>query len=310
MTLPICSQRRRQLLIIGCGDIGLRVLRLVHPRWHVLALTSSPARIGELRAAGAAALRGDLDDAATLGRLGGLCDAVLHLAPPSVDGVVDARTRRLVHALARSGRVQRIVYASTSGVYGDCAGARVPETRPIAPASARAQRRADAEATLRWYGRRAGACVSILRVPGIYALDRAGGDPRERVRRATPILQAQDDVYTGHIHADDLARACVAALYRGRPQRVFNVVDDSELRMGEYFDLVADLHGLPRPPRIDRQAAMRQLSPVQLSFMNESRRLANQRLRSELGLRLRYPTVATGLLGTAPAAGGFSGGAA
>lgn len=307
MTFPLRAQRRRHLLIVGCGDIGLRVLRLVHPRWRVLALTSSPARMPELRAAGAVALLGDLDDAATLGRLGALCDAVLHLAPPPAAGPSDARTHRLVRALARGGRVQRIVYVSTSGVYGDCAGARVPETRPIAPASARAERRADAEATLRGYGRRSAACVSILRVPGIYALDRPGGDPRERLRRGTPLLQAQDDVYTSHIHADDLARACVAALYRGRPQRVFNVCDHTELRMGEYFDLAADLFGLPRPPRIGRQEALQRLSPLQMSFMSESRRLDNGRLRAELGVPLRYPTVVAGLRAAVPCAGVLSG---
>jgi nucleoside-diphosphate-sugar epimerase len=297
MNLPP-NRRARQpaLLIVGCGDVGLRVLRLLGGRWRVLALTSTPSRREALRRAGAVPLLGNLDDAASLGRLGGLADAVLHLAPPPSSGEHDPRTRHLLQALARAGRVRRIVYASTSGVYGDCGGARFDETRAVQPTTARARRRVDAEAQLRWVGRRSGVAVSLLRIPGIYAADRDGGHPRERLQRGTPVLRATDDVYTNHIHADDLARACVAALHHARPQRVLHVCDDTELRMGDYFDLAADLCSLPRPPRISRAEAATQLSPLQLSFMSESRRLDNRRLKRELKLRLRYPTVAEGLI--------------
>ena len=109
------------------------------------------------------------------------------------------------------------------------------------------------------------------------------------------MLAADDDVYTNHIHADDLARACIAALVRGRPQRIVHASDDTELKMGDYFDLAADLAGLPRPRRISRAQARAELPPVLLSFMSESRRLDNERLKRELRLVLRYPTVAEGL---------------
>jgi len=295
---PLPNRRSRQpsLLIVGCGDVGLRVLKLLRGRWRALALTSTPSRREALRQAGAVPLLGNLDDPATLGRLGGLADAVLHLAPPPSSGEHDPRTRHLLQALARGGRVRRIVYASTSGVYGDCDGARFDETRAVQPTTARARRRVDAEAQLRWVGRRSGVAVSLLRIPGIYAADREGGHPRERLQRGTPVLRAADDVYTNHIHADDLARACVAALHRALPQRIVHVSDDTELRMGDYFDLAADLCRLPRPPRIGRAEAAAQLSPMQLSFMGESRRLDNRRLKRELKLRLRYPTVAEGLM--------------
>ncbi|WP_298231959.1 NAD-dependent epimerase/dehydratase family protein, partial [uncultured Azohydromonas sp.] len=193
------------------------------------------------------------------------------------------------------GRVRRLVYGSTTGVYGDCGGERFDETRRVRPATARARRRVHAEAQLRAWGRRSGVSVTILRIPGIYAVDRPGGHPAERLKRGSPVLQAGDDVYTNHIHADDLARACVAALHRGAPQRVLHASDDTELRMGDYFDLAAELCGLPRPPRIPWQEARQQLSPLQLSFMGESRRLDNRRLKRELRLRLRYPTVREGL---------------
>ena len=290
--------KRPSLLIVGCGDIGLRVARLLRGRWRLRALTSNPARCAELRAAGLLPLLGNLDLPATLGRLAGLADAVLHLAPPPAHGTTDVRTANLVAALARKPQRLRagcLVYASTSGVYGDCGGARFDETRAVNPATDRGRRRVDAEARLRAYGRSFGVRVALLRVPGIYALDRAGGDPRERVARGSPVLVDGDDVFTNHIHADDLARACVAALHRSLPQRVVHVCDDTELKMGAYFDFVADHFNLPRPPRLTREQAVAVLPAMQLSFMGESRRLDNTRLKCELGLRLRYPTVAQGL---------------
>lgn len=296
MSLP-ATFRRPVLLIVGCGDVGLRVARLLAGRWRVLGLCRSSGSFDAVRAAGAQPLHGDLDDAATLGRLAGLADAVLHLAPPPGEGEGDPRTARLLQALSRrAGRVRRLVYGSTTGVYGDCGGERFDETRCVRPATARARRRVHAEAQLRAWGRRSGVAVTVLRIPGIYAVDRPGGHPAERLKRGSPVLRAEDDVYTNHIHADDLARACAAALHRGAPQRVLHASDDTELRMGDYFDLAAELCGLPRPPRISWQEARQQLSPVQLSFMGESRRLDNRRLKRELRLRLRYPTVREGLL--------------
>ena len=129
MSLPPARMRRPTLLIVGCGDVGLRVLRLVQPRWRVLALTSSPERCELLRAQGAVPLLGNLDEPATLGRLGGLADAVLHLAPPPGHGHQDLRTANLLRALARGGRSQTLVYASTSGLRRLRRGALRRDTR-------------------------------------------------------------------------------------------------------------------------------------------------------------------------------------
>lgn len=299
--------RRWRLLIVGCGDVGLRVVRLLRRHVRVLALVRDADRAAALRAHGVTPLAGDLDRPASLQRLAGLADAVLHLAPPPGEGDADARTRALLAALARRGRAPRLVYASTTGVYGDAGGARFDETRALAPATARARRRADAERRVRWWGRAHGAPASVLRIPGIYALDRAGGDPRERVRRGAPVLAAADDVYTNHVHADDLARACVAALFRGAPQRAYHVSDDGESKMGDWFDRVADLAALPRPPRLTRQQARTALSPLALSFLSESRRLDNRRLKRELRVALRCPTLEAAFRfparGAAPSAG-------
>jgi nucleoside-diphosphate-sugar epimerase len=298
--------RRERVLIIGCGDVGTRAVRLLAParRVRVIALTSSPERVTALRQIGITPLQGDLDDARALRRLAGIATRVLHLAPPpsgeTTDWRLDPRTRALVRALVQRSLPAALVYGSTSGVYGDAQGRWVSEATPARPMTPRAWRRVDAEATVHWLGRATGVRTTVLRIPGIYAPDRAGGTPRERLQRGTPVLRAEDDVYTNHIHADDLARACVLALWRGRTQRNVNVVDDTELKMGDYFDFAADLYGLPRPQRIARDAAGDLLPLSLLSFMGESRRLRNDRMKHELRLRLRYPTVAQGLSLEAP----------
>ncbi|MEY2622519.1 MAG: hypothetical protein RIT26_2339 [Pseudomonadota bacterium] len=293
--------RRTRVLIVGCGDVGVRLLRQSRAGAgvRILALTSSPDRMETLRQNGAVPLPGNLDHPATLARLAGVAQRVVHLAPPPGQGQADPRTRALLQALARRTRPVQLVYASTSGVYGDCAGQWVNETRTVRPTTDRAWRRVDAEDRLRVWGRAnlGAAQVSILRVPGIYAPDREGGTPRERLQRGTPVLRAQDDVYTNHIHADDLARAFWLALWRARPQRVYQVCDDSDLKMGDYMALAADLFGLPKPERITREQAQVQLPPMLLSFMSESRRLDNRRMKKELRLKLLYPQVAQGLVG-------------
>lgn len=295
-TLP-ARFRRERVLIIGCGDVGVRVARELGPRVRLLALTSSSARVAELRALGITPLLGDLDKVSSLKRFSGLASRVVHLAPPPGLGRHDPRTQVLLAVLRRRSTVQSFVYGSTSGVYGDCQGEVVTETRAVNPETVRAQRRIDAEDRVRYFGRATGACVTVLRIPGIYAPDRVGGTPRERLLKGTPVLQQADDVFTNHIHADDLARACVTALWRGRPGRTYNVNDDSQLKMGDYFDLAADLYGLPKPPRLPRALAQEQLPVMQLSFMGESRRMDNTRMKLELRLRLQYPSVIDGLAG-------------
>lgn len=289
MSLP-ARFRRSRLLIVGCGDVGSRLLPRVSRHQNVRVLTSSPGRCEALRAAGVTPLVGNLDAPASLKRLAALASRVLMLAPPPGQGTGDSRSRALAQALRRSRAVRRLVYASTTGVYGDAGGAWVDETRACAPQTDRARRRVAAEQAWRTAGRAAGWAVSILRVPGIYAGDREGG-PAARVRRGAPVLRPEDDVYTNHIHAEDLARVCGLALFRGRPQRVYQVCDDSQRRMGEHFELVADACGLPRPPRISRAQAVAELSPVQMSFLSESRRLTNGRMKKELRLQLLYPDV-------------------
>ncbi|MBF1247258.1 NAD-binding protein [Lautropia mirabilis] len=360
--------RRQRLLIIGCGDIGQRVVQQLHHGWQVMGVARSDETLQKIRTAGALAMRAD--DAH---RLAPWATHVLHAAPPaSRDGeVTDRLTRGWLQALARArgqrasttsrpGRTHRLgarsaaallavpapaaqtrsqtqapsaprlVYLSTTGVYGDRGGAFTRETDTLQPLTDRARRRVDAERQVR-YGihrpdgsnagsRRAahphadsarpdsahrdsahvsGARHRRLQQPPLPALVlrvpgiyAADRLPVERLRQQVPALVPADDVITNHIHADDLARIARTALLRGPRQRVINAVDDSQMTLGEYMDQVADRLGLPRPPRRPRAELARTLSEVRMSFMRESRRLDTRRLKRELRVRLQWPTVA------------------
>lgn len=282
----------RRLLIVGCGDVGLRAVKRLLPAFHVYALTHTPARAGDLRQLGITPIIGDLDQPATLDKLAGLAHCVMHFAPPQAAGDSDRRTQNLLSALGKGEMLpQRLVYISTTGVYGDCAGAWVEETRRASPATARAKRRLSAESQLRQWGIKRGVTVSILRVPGIYARDRL---PLHRLATGTPTLVSAEDSYTNHVHADDLARIAAAAVFRGRPGRIYNAADDSDLKMGDWFDFLATRFNLPKPERVTRAEARTRIPENLLSFLNESRRISNKRLKRELRVKLAYPNVDAG----------------
>lgn len=279
----------RRLLIVGCGDMALRVIPLLTPHYRVYALVRNTTYRAKLRAMAVTPILGDLDDRRSLVRLAGLADTLLHFAPPPNTGNTDTRTRNLLSALSQRGKSPRhMVYISTSGVYGDCAGSWVSETHPLNATSPRSLRRVDAELQVRRWASGNRVNASILRVPGIYAEDRL---PLNRIRQGTPGIVDAEDSYTNHIHADDLARISIAALRHGAACRIYHSSDDSHLKMGQYFDCVADAFGLPRVPRVSRDEAQRVLPETLLSFMNESRLLLNQRMKRELKVRLRYPAV-------------------
>jgi nucleoside-diphosphate-sugar epimerase len=285
---------RKRLLVIGCGDVARRALPEWLARYEVAALVRAPDPA--LAASGVRLFLGDLDQPDTLAPLAGAADLVVHTAPPPETGAQDVRTRNLLAALTvgsqKGGAMlpQRVVYISTSGVYGDCGGDYVDESRPVHAETGRAGRRVDAEGVLSGWCAAHGVARVILRAPGIYAADRL---PLAQLARGAPVLAAEDDVYTNHIHADDLAAILTAGLSAG--EGAYNASDDSEMKMGEYFDLVADRMGLPRPPRVRRAEAAGRISPGLLSFMSESRRLVTRRMKAGLGVRLRYPTVYEGV---------------
>lgn len=285
--------RQSRILVVGCGDIGSRVLAMHGPRRNWYVLTTSASKQMAMRAMGVHAVLGDLEAPDSLRRLRGLAQRVLYLAPGPVAGVVDTRMRQYVRSLRGHMPVQT-VYGSTSAVYGDCVGEWVTETRLPQPISSRGNRRLDAEQCIRAWGQRAGASVSVLRIPGIYAPDRDALRVEQRWSSGTPLLHTVEDVYTNHIHAHDLARACWVSLWRGASNRCYNINDDTQMRMGEYWDAVADALGRARLLRVSRQELREQVSAMQWSFMQESRRMRNERLKNELRVRLCYPTVLEG----------------
>jgi nucleoside-diphosphate-sugar epimerase len=295
---------RPRLLIVGCGDIGLRIVARLRDRFRILATVTGAAGTAALRTAGAVPLLLDLDTTARNARLRALAPRVLALFPTSPAGRRDLRAPRLLRVLGprpqrpwreRRRRAARsaLVYVSTTGVYGDRRGAWTDESTPARPSNERAQRRLDAETRLRASAWRA----TVLRVPGIYGPDRL---PLERLRQAIPVPPADQDVFTNHIHADDLARACIAALFRAAPARVYNTVDDSQLLLGQYLDRVADRVGLPRPARAPWETVRAAAGPQRMSFMSESRRLRNARMKRELRVKLLYPDVDAGLAALLP----------
>jgi len=278
-----------RILIIGCGDIGSRVAKQLSRSYRVFALTSQKSRFQELSKAGAIPILGDLDQPDSLWRLSGLAKTIIHLAPPQKTGTHDSRTRNLLRILGQdAGMLRRLIYVSTTGVYGDHRGAQVSELTALQPQSERAQRRVDAELTLRLWALTHQVALTILRVPGIYDYNRL---PIDRIVQGTPALLPAEDAYSNHIHSDDLARLVCAAVYHGKPQRVINVCDGGEMKMGDYFDAVADTFALAHPPRLPAADLQQRVSPMLWSFMRESRRVTNTRL-SELKTPLRYLSVA------------------
>jgi nucleoside-diphosphate-sugar epimerase len=279
------------VFIVGCGDIGQRVA----VRWQALPVTglvSSATRAEQLEAAGIRPWRANLDDPTTLRELP-LADAlVYYFAPPPTIGTTDPRMGHFLAAIDPAHLPTRIVYISTSGVYGDRGGDLVNEDTPPNPQVDRARRRYDAEQQLRRFGQQYGVAVVILRVGGIYGPGRL---PIKRLQDSVPIIHEHLAPTTNRIHAEDLAQICVAAARRGRTDTVYNVSDGTDSNMTEYFNTVADFLKLPRPPTIDWEEAERSLSAGMLSYLKESRRMDNRRMLEELGIELQYPTLEAGL---------------
>lgn len=287
------STRTCSVFIIGCGDIGCRVARLWEARGAAVGATvrRESARV-RLNGIGVATCYADLDVPASLLGLPVGGDIVYYFAPPPATGTTDPRMQAFVAAAALGPRPARIVYISTTGVYGDCNGAWVTEDTPVNPRSERGQRRLDAETAVREYGRRHALPVLCLRVSGIYSHDRL---PIKALRERRPVLDESQSGFSNHIHADDLARICVAAAEHGRADAVYNVSDGHPVTLAGYYNRVADALHLPRPPVIPRERAGEVLGAAMQTYLGESRRISNARMLRELQVSLRYPDLAAGL---------------
>lgn len=272
-------------LIIGCGDTGVRVAaRLVAQGEHVSGVVRSAASAARLRSVGAQALTLDLDDL----HAGALpaCDRLLYFAPPARSGDSDQRMRSVLAQCG--GAPAHVVYISTSGVYGDCAGDWVDETRVIAPESERARRRVDAEAQIAEFAPHA----VILRAPGIYGPNRL---PISRIREREPVLSDADGGWSNRIHIDDLAGIAHRAATERWPHSIYNACDGQPTRLSTYYDSLADMLGVDAPPRISWSEAEQRFSEIRLSFLRESRRLSNARLLTDTDFRFRFADFRAGL---------------
>ncbi len=242
-----------------------------------------------MRQQGVHALQLNLDTAVSLPAIESPW-SLLYMVPPQGIGE-DARLRNLLAAIGTP-LPERIVYISTSGVYGDRKGGEVDEDSPPRPASERAQRRLDAENQTRDWGDSHSVPWIILRVPGIYGPDRL---PLAGIAQGAPILRAEDCGPGNRIHRDDLARCCLAALTTGHANRVFNVCDDDHSTSCAFTLEVARQAGMPAPPQISMAEARQTFSAMRLSFLTESRSLNNRRMHEQLGVQLAYPDMASGI---------------
>lgn len=277
----------QRLLILGCGDVGLRLIRWLrqrhrHDRLQIIATARRAEQAAAIRHAGAMPMLIDLDDPKSVKRLAAIASWVIVLAPPSERSAhQDLRSKLLIAQLRSQSSDAKLIYVSTTGVFGDSQGAWIDECFYPRPSQARSLRRLSAEQ--QWLA----ACHAVrLRVPGIYAEDRL---PLERIRQGKPCMRASEDSYSNHIHADDLAMILWLCLFRSQPARLYATVDNEPLQMGEWFDHLAKLYNLPAVPRVSAEAVKQAVSPMMWSFMQESRRIHNDRMLKELKPRLKAP---------------------
>lgn len=281
------------VLIIGCGDIGRRVAALVLADGAKVTALVRAAEKGELlHQLGIGTVPGNLDDPENLGALPTRGATVFYFAPPPGGGITDPRVRAFCATVTPGNEPHKVVYISTTGVYGDCGGAVVTEETPVNAQTARARRRLDAETVFSAWGKERNVPVVILRVTGIYGPGRL---PVRHIAEGQPVLRPEEAPLTNRIHADDLARVCIAAAERGEAGDIFNVSDGQAGTMTDYFNAVADAAGIPRPRQVTMTEARQVMSPLMLSYVTESRQMDNRKMIEKLGIRLLYPDLASGL---------------
>ncbi len=283
---------RSHVLIVGCGYVGQRLARKLQSNFDVSAIVRSTQSARALQAHGIQTIALDLDKARLGAHIPERLDqaALFYLAPPPPRGESDFRLDRFLQLATVPPKT--FVYMSTTGVYGDAQGAEVDESTPVAPQTERARRRVSAEEMTRvWCTERRVRRV-VLRVPGIYGPGRL---PLERLRAGEPTIHPDEAGVSNRIHVDDLVEACVAAALNPEARGVYNITDGNSISATEFLDRVAHLANLPPPPRVSMDEAQLTFSPERLSFLNESRRVSNERMRRHLGVVLKYADVDEGI---------------
>ncbi|MEM7303908.1 MAG: NAD-dependent epimerase/dehydratase family protein [Pseudomonadota bacterium] len=279
-------------IITGCGQVGRQLCDLLAVQNKTITcLVKTQASRDLLTQRGFTAKTFDLDTRPTLPEDLPLAQSDLYyFIPPSNTDLIDHRIDYFLE-LCKTHIPRRIVYISTSGVYGDCNGEWVNEAHPASPVTERAKRRYYAELSLIQFCKEFQCQFNILRVGGIYGPERL---PLERLKTVT-VVCPEEAPYSNRIHAYDLASACLAAMHCDTHGEIINVADGHPTSMTDYFYQLADMAELPHPPCVPLSQAEEKLSPGMLSFINESRRLSIDKMQSVLKIALKFPTLEQGL---------------
>ena len=273
------------LLSIGHGYTA-RALAARLAGWTIIGTTRSDARARQLAEDGIEAVRWPGDD------LGPALDRATHLlvspAPgPDGDPVLNALGERIARAAPH---LDWAGYLSTVGVYGDHQGGWVDEDTPLTPATERGRLRVRAEAGWQALAAETGLRLHIFRLAGIYG---PGRGPFEKVRQGRARRLIKPGQVFSRIHVEDIAGVLLASIARPNPGRIYNVCDDEPAPPQDVIGHAAELLGLPMPPEVPWDEA--DLTPMARSFYAESKRVRNDRIKSELGVSLRYPSYREGL---------------
>lgn len=279
--------------IIGCGDIGLKVAEeLLKQDCSVQATVHFQEGAGTLESLGIMPLVANFDYQDEIPDLPLHGRKIFYTMPPQGGGSSDYRMLNFCRRLSAENCPERVVYISTSGVYGDCGGELVTEERPLNPQTTRAKRRVSAETQLREQAEKLGFALIILRVTGIYGPGRL---PISQLTKGHEVLKPEDAPLTNRIHSQDLARVCLAAMEKGEHGDIFNVSDGHPSSMSHYFMSVAELYNLPQPRQLGLAEAEKTMNPLTLSFLKESRNMSNRKMLDKLDIELLYPTLEKGL---------------
>ena len=279
-------------IILGCGQVGRQLCaQLSNTNNDFYCVVKTQSSIDWLKSLNYQAIAFDLDTKQDLPaniRLAG--NDIYYFVPPSSSDLTDHRIDYFL-SLCKTKLPRRIVYISTSGVYGDCGGEWVNENYPVSPTTDRAKRRAYAEQSLINFCLESGCEYNILRVGGIYGPERL---PIERLKSIT-VICPEEAPFSNRIHVSDLAAVCLAAMQSEIHGEIFNVADGHPTSMTDYFYQLADMANIPRPPCVPLALAGEKLSPGMLSFIKESRRLSIEKMNSLLNVTLNFPSLQAGL---------------
>ncbi len=282
-----------RVLIVGCGYIGFSLgVELVRQGHKVFGLRRSRLAEAELQAAGIEPLSADISKATELARLPATYDWVVDCVSAGGGGVeaykaVYFRGMRNLLAWLESAPPKKFVYTSSTSVYGQTGGETVDETSPADPSAETGRILVATENELLAAARK-GFPGIILRLAGIYGPGR--GYWLKQFLSGQARLEGAGDRLLNMVHRDDVAGAILAALERGQPGEIYNVVDDMPVTQRAFFQGLSDSLGKPMPP-----AATEPAPPSKRGGSNK--RVSNRKLKTELGYRFKYPTFREGLAG-------------